>query len=106
MRWLPTHILIPAQVAAAIVGLVALTMTPPPAGAMLLVPLAPADANAGARVALAAGAQLLGGGPFPGSLVVIGDRARIASQIRAWDFLLMAAPPAGCGATAPEKSTP
>jgi hypothetical protein len=105
MRSRPATLLIPAQVTAAIFGLVLMAMWPPASGAMLLVPVGRGDVNAGARIALASGATLLGVGPFPGSLVVVGDRARIAGQRGASGFVLLAAPPAGCGAHAAARAT-
>ncbi len=89
--------LIPLQGATAMLALVAFTMWPPSSGAMLLVPLASGSLDSVAKIALAGGATLLGAGPLPGSLVVVGNRSRIFQQIRAWDVVLMAAPPAGCG---------
>ena len=94
MKFQPTQMLIPAQIAAATCGLAALTIWPPASGAMLLVPLGQ-DGGAAVRGALAARAALLGVGPFPGSLVVVGDRTRIARQV-AWNIVILAAPPAGC----------
>lgn len=41
--------------------------------------------------------MLLGNGPVPNSLVVVGDRTRIARRIPAGDVLILAAPAAGCG---------
>ena len=95
MKFLPSRMLIPAQIATATFGLVALTVWPPESGSMLLVPLGQ-DGGAAVQGALAGGAALLGAGPFPGSLVVVGDRARIAPRV-AWNIVIMAAPPAGCG---------
>ena len=95
MKFPPNRMLVPAQIVAATFGLVALTMWPPASGSMLLVPLG-SDGGATVRGALAGGAALLGAGPFPGSLVVVGDRARIAPRV-AWNTVIMAAPPAGCG---------
>jgi hypothetical protein len=95
MRFLASWMLIPAQIATATFGLVVLTMWPPASGSMLVVPLVQ-DGGAAMQGALAGGAALLGTGPFPGSLVVVGDRARIAPRV-AWNVVIMAAPPAGCG---------
>ncbi|WP_243644592.1 hypothetical protein [Sphingomonas sp. PP-CE-1A-559] len=95
MKFLPSWMLIPAQIAAATFGLAVLTMWPPASGSMLVVPLGQ-DGGAAMQGALAGGAALLGTGPFPGSLVVVGDRARIAPRV-AWNVVIMAAPPAGCG---------
>lgn len=78
-------------------ALVALTLSPPASGKLLLVPwdgTAPADILDGA---LAGGAALLGPGPLPGSLVVIGDRLRIARQLGKRRVLILAGPTAGCG---------
>lgn len=96
MKFPPNRMLVPAQIVAATFGLVALTMWPPASGSMLLVPLG-SDGGATVQGALAGGAALVGAGPFPGSLVVVGDRARIAPRV-AWNTVIMAAPPAGCGA--------
>ena len=95
MKFPPNRMLVPAQIVAATFGLIALTMWPPASGSMLLVPLG-SDDGAIVQGALAGGAALLGAGPFPGSLVVVGDRARIAPRV-AWNTVIMAAPPAGCG---------
>lgn len=96
MRVFLCSVLIPAQAAVAVIALSTLAMWPPAAGRMLLVPLSGGDANAVARTAIAGGAALLGTGPFPGSLVVIGNRARLA-RIASWGLVIMAPPPAGCG---------
>lgn len=93
----PAKLFVLAQGVIAMVALVALTMWPPTVGRMLLIPVGAGDANAAAKVALAGGARLLGAGPLPGSLVVIGDRPSIARRIRSWDMLIVSAPPAGCG---------
>ncbi len=94
MKLHPPPLWIPAQIAAATCGLAALTMWPPASGAMLLLPLGH-DGGAAVQGALAGRAALLGAGPFPGSLVVVGDRARIANHV-AWNIVILAAPPAGC----------
>lgn len=93
----PTKLLIPAQVAAAVIGLFGLTIWPPVSGNILLVPLTINDSNAVAKAALASGALLVGRGPFRGSLVVFGNRSSIARQSGSWNILVLAAPPAGCG---------
>ncbi|WP_240500113.1 hypothetical protein [Sphingomonas montana] len=89
--------MIPIQGAIAVIAVLGLTMWPPAAGAMLLVPLGTGDANMAAKMALAGKAVLIGMGPFPGSLVVSGDRSRIADQVPYWKVLILAAPPAACG---------
>lgn len=85
------------QIAAGVGGTVVLAMWPPATGAMLLVPLS-ADANATARASVAAGALILGSGPLPGSMVVVGDRRRIAARF-GW-VVITAAPASACGAGA------
>lgn len=90
-------LLVPVQAALALAGLMTVAMWPPRAGDLLLVPLFDRDANAAVRIALAGGAALVGPGPLPGSIVVSGNRSRIARQMSGWGTVLMAAPPAGCG---------
>lgn len=100
MANLSNRMLLTAQVALGFAALAAMGMYPPAQGRILLVPLADRHADAAARVALSAGAALLGRGPFPGSWVVVGERARIAARVDGWDMLLVAAPPAGCSGDA------
>jgi hypothetical protein len=104
MQRYPASILLPAQGALAILALAAITLWPPAVGEMLLVPLAQQDANAVARMALASGALLLGPGPLPGSLVVIGRRSRIVQRIEHWDVVITAAPTAGCRTSTADKA--
>lgn len=87
------------QAAAVAVAPLVLALWPPVSGPMMLVPLA-GDTGAVTRAALAGGARLLGSGPLPGSLVVMGDRAGIARRLGGWDVVITAAPPAGCGTLA------
>lgn len=91
------------QVAASVSALLGLALWPPATGEMMLVPLDGEDVGAVATLAVAGGATLLGNGPLPGSLVVIGDRATIAAVPKAWPMLIVAAPPAACGT--PGKGT-
>lgn len=94
------RIVLGAHLVLGIAVLASISLYPPAQGRILMIPLLDRDANATARVALLAEARLLGRGPLPGSMVVIGDRAQIAAGLHAWDMLLVAAPPAGCGADA------
>lgn len=96
--------LIPMQGMAAIVALVTLALWPPSSGELLLIPLATHDASAVAKVALAGGAVMLGSGPLPGSLIVLGDRSRIARNIASWNIVIMAAPPGGCRPTGAQEA--
>ena len=97
MRFGTPFTLAAMQIAAAVVALVALPLWPPSSGELLLVPLPGSDPHAMVGAALAAGARLLGTGPFPNSLVVVGDRSGIAGRVSPWRVLITAAPPAGCG---------
>ncbi|MFK3891540.1 hypothetical protein [Sphingomonas sp. NPDC079357] len=91
------RLLLVAQASAGVAALAVMSLYPPAEGRILLVPMVDRDVNATARVALSAGATLLGAGPLRGSLVVVGSRARLAAQRRPWRMLMLAAPPAGCG---------
>lgn len=92
-----SHPLLLLQATAAATACAALTLWPPSSGKLLLVPLGGESIGEVAEVALAGGAPLLGRGPFPGSLIVVGERANVARQINSWSIIIMAAPPAGCG---------
>ena len=95
------RILVLGQIGLTAVTLVVATLWPPVSGRMLLIPLTGADRNATTVVALAGGARLVGAGPLPGSMVIVGDRARIMRQGQRGRFAAMAAPPAGCGDPGP-----
>lgn len=77
--------------ALAALGLVALLAMPPSRGAMLVVPI-----GGSAQHSLIAGTRLLAAGPFPGSLVVDGDRATLLPHLLRRGTLLLAAPAAFC----------
>ncbi len=73
--------LVGGQVMLIAIGLLTLGLFPPAVGRMLLVPM---TEQARAHVlshALVAGASLVGRGPFDGSYVVYGERARIAPNV-------------------------
>lgn len=89
-----------AQAAAAMAAMLALALWPPVSGKLLLVPIAGGDANAMARIARSGGAALIGAGPLPGSLVVVGDRAAVVAHLPLFTALVMAAPAAACGTAA------
>jgi hypothetical protein len=85
-------------------SLVALTLAcaafwPPAEGRMLLVPLTPDAADHMLARAIDGGAQLLGSGPLPGSMVVTGTHVTVASALQGRAVLILAAPPALCGGT-------
>ncbi|MBO9714978.1 MAG: hypothetical protein J7495_18850 [Sphingomonas sp.] len=81
----------------ALAGLVLLALWPPVRGAMIVVPLSGQAADA--VLALEGGARLLGEGPLPGSLVVTGNRVKLAAALKG-RALLLAAPAMLCGAAA------
>jgi len=99
MTFRSADLLIPAQMLTVILSIVALTLWPSPSGAVLLIPLTRAAADDMAQTVIAAGALLVGSGPYRGSLIVDGDRARIVSRL-GWTTLILAAPAAGCRARA------
>lgn len=102
MRTTPILRPLPIQIAVLIAGAAALQMLPPNRGVMLLVPLLSSDAGVPIRTAVAHGAALLATGPIPGSILVYGDRARLAGLWRSHHILLLAAPAAGCGRFVPQ----
>jgi hypothetical protein len=96
MEFHPIGLLTLKQILLAITAVVALSMSPPRTGEFLLVPLATSDRSVTARVALAGGAMVIDAGPIRGSMIIRGDRRKIADQINSWTMLLTAAPSAGC----------
>ncbi|WP_242138350.1 MULTISPECIES: hypothetical protein [unclassified Sphingomonas] len=97
MRRPSLSITVSLQVTLGVLALLAMALWPPVSGAMLLVPLMQGNAGTLVTLARSSGAMLVGTGPLPGSLVVLGDRARITRKLRAWNVLLIAAPSSGCG---------
>ena len=93
--------LIGLQVAVAGAALGGLLMAPPTQGQMLLVPLTQAASERLPALAVHGDTRLIAAGPLPGSLVVEGRRADLASLFR-HATLVLAVPPGGCrsGATA------
>lgn len=93
--------LIVAQCAIALVGLVVLALTPPATGRMLIVPLLGGNGGSAVRLAIDHGASLVAAGPFSGSVVIMGDRARLEPAAWSAGMMMVAAPPSGCGRSAP-----
>ena len=89
-----------AQLALVGLALACAAFWPPSQGRMLLVPVLPGAADHMLAHAVGGGARLLGGGPFPGSFVVIGAHPAIASAHRGRAILILSAPPALCGSVA------
>lgn len=89
-----------AQLCLVATALVAFAFAPPAQGRMLLVPLTAAAASSMAAGAREAGALLLGRGPLPGSLVVMGTREHFGPLTLARGILIVAVPARLCGAQA------
>jgi len=86
-----------AQAVLIVGALAAAILAPPREGMMLVVPIASARPGITARWAMTAGAALVAPGPVAGSLIIWGDRKRLAPAALRHASLLMAAPPAACG---------
>lgn len=76
------------------------SLSPPVRGEILLIPLSAKAAQRVAGLAIARDARLVGRGPFAGSLVVEGDRARLAGAMVSAGIVPIAARSALCGALA------
>jgi hypothetical protein len=85
------------QIAGAMFVLAMLAVAPPARGTMLLVPLMPRGQAEITMLALAHGASLVQRGPLPSSVIVYGDRARIAWPLARDGVLTIAGGKAGCG---------
>lgn len=92
-----SHAMIPAQIVIGCAGLLLLVAVPPSHGRLLLIPYSEAAATGLVATALSNGARLVEEGPFPGSLVVFGDRATLLPAMLRQGVLVTASPPAGCG---------
>ena len=91
------RVLVLGQTGGILVAMGALAFQPPAHGRIMLMPLTADAAAKLAPMAVDNGAELIGRGPLGGSLVVSGDRARLA-KLQAAGILLLAAPPSGCNA--------
>lgn len=91
------------QTGAVIAAMVGFAFAPPARGRMLLVPLSPGSAAALPAAAVNGGARLLGVGPIAGSLVVVGQRARLNGVSLADGVIILSAPPLLCGSAATEE---
>lgn len=98
---LPTSVLV-GQIAVVLLAPLALVLTPPASGEMLLVPMGQTNAVVFAREH---GALLLAPGALPGSIVVTGQRERLLGNPAVTGMLVLAASPAGCG-IAPARTEP
>ncbi|WP_448500825.1 hypothetical protein [Sphingomonas sp.] len=84
------------QAALALFAIGALTLAPPQAGHMTLVPLTGGDEEL-AMLALKAGALPVARGRLPGSLVVDGSHDALAETLANRPILILAAPESICG---------
>ncbi|ATE66908.1 hypothetical protein [Rhizorhabdus dicambivorans] len=87
-------LIVPAQIATALIAMAGFAFAPPAQGRMLLVPIAGAGASA---LVVDGGARLIGAGPLPGSLVVMGERDRFVGPALLKGILVLSAPPSWCG---------
>ena len=87
------------QLLLGVAAIVALALTPPDRGAMLMVPTSATLADT-VNAALSAQAAVVGAGPLPRSLVVYGDRAAIERRLAGHGTILLAAPSGICGSAA------
>ncbi|KQN25872.1 hypothetical protein ASE86_06670 [Sphingomonas sp. Leaf33] len=85
------------QLIAVALVIVAIALWPPQRGAMLMIPLTGHAADA-INVALTGRAGVLAAGPFPGSMIVMGDRTALGRAALHRGILLLAAPGALCNA--------
>lgn len=93
----PMTILVAAQIGGILGALALLALWPPANGTMLLVPIARGGGDRLAALAIRNGARLVGNGPLPASLLVDGDRARLAGTMRDAGVLILAGSAAMCG---------
>ncbi len=89
-----------SQLVVATVILAVIALSPPPRGAMLMVPLT-GQVAAVVNVAVDGKAALLAQGPLPGSMIVLGDRAALRAPALAQGILVLSAPRALCGDSEP-----
>ena len=88
--------LIVFQIALVFALLPLLALWPPASGPMLLVALPGAHEADLMNAALAGGGAVLGAGPVGGTMIVLGDRARIARRTARRGILILGAPFIGC----------
>lgn len=89
--------LIAAQAAIGVFALAALALTPPAHGRMMIVSLHGQSSGQIAAWAVRDEVQMVGSGPFPGSLIVQADAGALAGKALRHGDIVLAAPAAGCG---------
>lgn len=77
-------------------GFGTLAVLPPARGPMWLVPMTPAGRERLVALAVADGARLVAPGRVAGSVVVMGERARLWRPMLAAGVLVLGAAPGGC----------
>ena len=85
------------QCALVVVGLLALYVTPPVSGQMLLLPVGPGSRAVLASTAVAHGARLVAAGPVAGSLLVDGRRDELMRPLIGVGAIAISTRAAGCG---------
>jgi hypothetical protein len=99
LRRMTRHILL-LQLGAVLTALTLVAFAPPVEGRMILVPVIPGAAQGMIARATRHDALLVDYGPLPGSFVIEGNRAALWSAMLSHGVVILAAPPAGCGANA------
>ncbi|WP_420143403.1 hypothetical protein [Sphingobium sp.] len=89
-----------AQCLLPLLGLVALYAVPPASGRMLLVPVTQEARLALVPVAIAHGARLVARGPLAGSMVIEGERGKLAPALLRRGVIALSAQIGGCGEAA------
>jgi hypothetical protein len=98
---LPTRCAVLVQTAIALGLFIALAIAPPERGALLILPLEGQSQAELAALAVGHGASLLRRGPIGSSLIVFGDRSRLAWSLARVGVLTLNGGAAGCGTPAP-----
>lgn len=97
----PSHALsrhaLKLQLAVVAGAIAAIGLTPPATGKILLIPIQGQAVHGIASDAVHHGAMIVGRGPTTGSLVVYGDRDRLAPSMLRHGVAVIAAPDTSCG---------
>jgi len=96
----PIRCAVVAQIALALGLFIVLAVAPPERGALLMLPLEGQSQAELAALALAHGASLLRRGPVGSSLIVLGERDRLAWSLARAGVLTLNGGAAGCDASA------
>jgi hypothetical protein len=88
-----------AQILVALALFASLALMPPARGTIMLIPIGARAQGELAMLAMAHGASLVQRGPFPESLIVYGERARLFAPLTRAGVLVLAGGAAGCRST-------